>query len=212
MPKAKTEGDGSLSKSEKAKLQRLYKEGKAAIGSVRNLQNANGLSRGRVIFFLDTKNSYTKYRQATRYFRRLSAFAKRRNEIWCLDLAFMDKMSEFNNGVKFLLIYVDVFFRFVRVQPIKSKFSTDALAAFKKMLRKNSIPQKVGVDQGTELGGEFCKFCGQKKIKIYSTGSETKAAVAERAIRSLKNNIYRFIEENGLKYFVKMGSFLNTHE
>ena len=36
-------------------------------------------------------------------------FAKRINENWCLDLAFMDKFSEFNNGVKYLLIYVDVF-------------------------------------------------------------------------------------------------------
>ena len=210
MPKAKTEGVGSLSKSEKAKLQRLYKEGKAAFGSVRNLQKACGLSRGKVISFLHTKNSYTKYRQANRHFRRLPAFAKRINEIWCLDLAFMDKLSELNNGVKYLLICVDVFSRFVRVQPMKSKYSTDAVAAFKKMLRKNNIPQKVWVDQGTEFGGEFRKLCGQKKIKIYSTRSETKAAVAERAIRSLKNIINRFMEENGHKYLVQMGSFLNT--
>ena len=55
---------------------------------------------------------------------------------------------------------------------MKSKYSTDAVAAFKKMLRKNNIPQKVWVDQGTEFGGEFRKFCGLKKIKIYSTRSE----------------------------------------
>ena len=43
------------------------------------------------------------------------------------------------------------------------------------------------VDQGTEFrSGEFRKFCMDKKIKIYSTRSETKAAVAERAIKSLK--------------------------
>ena len=92
---------------------------------------------------------------------------------------------------------------------MKSKYSTDAVAAFKKMLRKNNIPQKVWVDQGTEFGCKFRKFCGQKKIKINLTRSETKAALAERAIRSLKNNIYRFMEENGHKYLVKMGSFLN---
>ena len=78
------------------------------------------------------------------------------------------------------------------------------------MLRKNNIPQKAWVDQGTEFGGEFGNFCRQKKIKIYSTRSETKAAVAERAITSLKNIIYRFMEENGYMYLVKMSSFLNT--
>ena len=85
-------------------------------------------------------------------------------ENWCLDLAFMDKLSQFNNGVNYLLICVDVFSRFVPIQPMKSKNSTDAVAAFKKMLRKNNIRQKVWVDQGTEFGGEFRKLCSQKKI------------------------------------------------
>ena len=40
--------------------------------------------------------------------------------------------------------------------------------------------------------------------------SETKAAYAERAIRSLKNIIYRFIEENGYKYIHKLNNFVST--
>ena len=131
-------------------------------------------------------------------------FAKRINEIWCLDLAFMDKLSEFNNGVKYLLICVDIFSRLVSVQSMKSKYASDAVAAFKKMLRKNTKPDRVWVDQGTEFGGEFKKFCKSRDIKIYSTRRETKAAVAERAIRSLKNIIYRYMEENGDKYVHKM--------
>ena len=210
MPKAKTEGAGFLSKSEKAKPQRLYRDGKAAYGSIKNLQKASGLSKKKVAYFLHSEDSYTKYRHATRHFKRLPAFAKRINEIWCLDLAFMDKLSDSNNGVKYLLVCVDVFSRFVRVQPMKSKYSTDAVAAFKKMLRKKSMPAKVWVDQETEFSGEFRKFCTDKKIIIYSTRSETKAAVAERAIISLKNIIYRYMEENGDKYMRKMDSFLKT--
>ena len=122
----------------------------------------------------------------------------------------MDKLSDSNNGVKYLLVCVDVFSRFVRVQPMKSKYSTDAVAAFKKKLRKKSMPAKVLVDQGTEFSGEFRKFCTDKKIKIYSTRSETKAAVGERAIKSLKNIIYRYMEENGDKYMRKMDFFLKT--
>ena len=72
------------------------------------------------------------------------------------------------------------------------------------------MPAKVWVDQGTEFSAEFRKFCTDKKIKIYSTRSETKAAVAERAIKSLKNFIYRYMEENGDKYMRKMDSFLKT--
>ena len=45
----------------------------------------------------------------------------------------MDKLSEFNNGVKYLLICADVFCRLVRVQSMKSKYAPDAVAAFKKV-------------------------------------------------------------------------------
>ena len=53
-------------------------------------------------------------------------------------------------------------------------------------------------------------FVRTRKIKIYSTRSETKAAVAERAIKSLKNIIYCYMEENGDKYMRRMDSFPKT--
>ena len=74
----------------------------------------------------------------------------------------------------------------------------------------NTKPDRVWFDQGTEFGGEFKKTCKSKDIKIYSTRSETKAAVVENAIRSLKNIIYRHKEENGEKYVDEMDSFINT--
>ena len=40
--------------------------------------------------------------------------------------------------------------------------------------------------------------------------SETKAAFAERTIRSLKNILYRYIEDYGYKYFHKLPQFIGT--
>ena len=54
------------------------------------------------------------------------------------------------------------------------------------MITKRKRPQKIWVDKGKEFAGEFKKFCDREGIQIYSTMSETKAAFAERAIRSLK--------------------------
>ena len=48
---------------------------------------------------------------------------------------------------------------------MKSEYSTDAVVAFKKMLRNKGMPAKVWVDQGTEFSGELRKFCTDKKIK-----------------------------------------------
>ena len=40
--------------------------------------------------------------------------------------------------------------------------------------------------------------------------SETKAAFAERTIRSLKNILYRYMEDNGYKYIHKLTQFVTT--
>ena len=64
------------------------------------------------------------------------------------------------------------------------------------------------MDQGTEFAGEFKKFCSAEGIEIYSTLTETKAASAERTIRSLKNILYRYMEDYGYKYIPKLRQFI----
>ena len=86
---------------------------------------------------------------------------------------------------------------------MKSKYASDAVAAFKKMLLKNTKPDRVWVEQGTEFGGELKKICKTGDIKIYSTRSETNAAVAERAIRSLKTSFIATWRKTVLNTFTK---------
>ena len=40
--------------------------------------------------------------------------------------------------------------------------------------------------------------------------SETRAAFAERTIRSLKNKLHRYMEDNGYKYIHKLTQFVTT--
>ena len=40
--------------------------------------------------------------------------------------------------------------------------------------------------------------------------SETQAAFAERTIRSLKNTLYRYMEDNGFKHIHKLSQFVKT--
>ena len=53
-----------------------------------------------------------------------------------MDLAFVDKLASQNNGVKYLLVAVDIFLQFVRVQKMKTKYAKDTLQAFKKMFSR----------------------------------------------------------------------------
>ena len=76
---------------------------------------------------------------------------------------------------------------------------------------KHKQPKKVWVDDGTEFLGAFKDLCNKRGIHLYSTFSEKKSAFAERNIRSLKNIIYRYLEEKWTySYLEKLDSFVKT--
>ena len=147
--KGKERGLGSLSKSERQKLQRLYTEGFAAYGSVRNLAKAAKLSPLKVREFLHSKTSYTRFTKATRKFKKVRAFARFKNEVWCMDLAYVDKLAKDNTGVKYLLVRQDLFDRTVDARGMKTKDSKETVKTFSKKITKKNRPKKIWVDQGT---------------------------------------------------------------
>ena len=186
MRKLKREEAGSLSKSKRQRLQRLYTQGGAAYGSVLNLVKASNLSVSKVRQFLHSKPSYTKSILATRKFKSMKAFIRFKEEIWCMDLSYVDKLVKDKNGVKYLLVRQDLFDRSVDAKRKKSKDSKETVREFLTMITKKNRPEKIWVDKGTDFAGAFKKLCKAEGMQFYSTMSETKAAFAERTIRSLK--------------------------
>ena len=140
----------------------------------------------------------------------MRAFARFRIEIWCMDLAYVDKLAKENNGVKYLLVRQDLFDRTVNARGRKRKDSQETVKAFSSMITKKNRPKKIWVGKETEFAGAFKKFCTAEGIQIYSTMSETKAAFAERTIRSLKIVLYRYMEDFGYKYIHKLPQFITT--
>ena len=143
MPKLKIEEAGTLSKYERQMLQGLYTEVAAAYGSVRNLAKAIKLPVSKLKQFLYSKASYTKFTLATRKFKKMRAFAGFRNEVWCMDLAYVDKLAKENNGVKYLLVRQDLFDRTVIAKGMKTKGSQETVKAFSAMITKRNRPKKI---------------------------------------------------------------------
>ena len=160
-----------LSFHESKKLDQHYLKGPASYGSVKRLQAQSKLPLGKVHSYLETKPSFTKYRSIRLKFPRLKVFVKDINEIWSLDLAHVDKLSKYNRNVKYLLVAVDCLSRYLRVQPMETKYATEAVEVFKKMI-KSKQPEKVWVDDGKEFLGAFKQLCNKRGIHLYSTFSE----------------------------------------
>ena len=119
-------------------------------------------------------------------------------------------MAKKNNGVKYLLVRQDLFDRTVNAKGMKTKDSQETVKAFSSMITNKNRPKKIWVDKGTEFAGAFKNFCAAEGILVYSTVSETKAAFAERTIRSLKNILYRYMANFGYKYIHKLPQLITT--
>ena len=68
-----------------------------------------------------------------------------------MDLAYVDKLAKKNNGVKYLLVRQDLFYRTVNAKGMKTKHSQKTVKAFSSMITKRNRQKKVWVDKGTEF-------------------------------------------------------------
>ena len=92
----------------------------------------------------------------------------------------------------------------------KSKDSKETVRAFLSMITKKNRPKKFGLTREQNFLESLKNYCKAEGIQIYSTMSKTKAAIAERTIRSLKNIPYRYMQDNGYKYIHKLTQFVTT--
>ena len=88
----------------------------------------------------------------------MEAFARFKIEVWCKDLAYVDKLAKSNYGVKFLLVLQDLFDRTVDAKVMKTKDSKETVRAFLTMTTKKNRSEIVCVEKGTDFVREFIKL------------------------------------------------------
>ena len=125
---------------------------------MRTSVKTSNLSVSKMRQFLISKLSCTKLTLATRKMKKMKSFARFKSEILCMDLAYVDKLAKYNNGVKYLLVHQDLFDRTVVAKGMKIKDSKKMARAFLTMITKKNRHKKFLVDRGTQIAGEFKKL------------------------------------------------------
>jgi hypothetical protein len=140
------------------------------------------------------------HRAARKNFPRRKTIVKHLNDLWQADLADFGAYAKQNRGNKYILLVIDCFSKFIRARPLKSKAGERVADALTSILKESgtSPPKHLQTDQGTEFYNKFVKRVLEKySINHYSTYSVTKAAIAERAIRTIKNVLYKEFSNRG---------------
>ena len=107
----------------------------------------------------------------------------------------MQLISKFNKGFRFLLCVIDICSKYDWVVPLQDKKLISIVNAFQKLLKESARkPHKIWVDKGSEFyNSHFKKGLKDNSIEMYSIHKEGKSVVAERFIRTIKNEIYKCV-------------------
>nr|CAD2191133.1 unnamed protein product [Meloidogyne enterolobii] len=149
--------------------------------------------------YLEGHRTYTLMRPKRIHFKRAKTVAAGFMTDVQVDLADMQALSRHNKGNKYILLGVDVLSKRLFGVPVKSKNSKDMLEAFKQLIGQMPMkPHRIFSDKGLEFKNKTVKeYFDQEEIqKLEATHSTVKAAVAERAIRNVKQRLYRYFAQN----------------
>ena len=114
------------------------------------------------------------------------------------DLADVSNLAKHNDGVKFLLVCIDAFSRYLWVVPLMSKNNKQIMLGLKLIFEKGRVPEKLRSDKGKEFTGRETERYLKKEagVEHFVSSSDSKACFAERVIRTLKNLMYRYFQRN----------------
>ena len=87
--------------------------------------------------------------------------------MWCMDLAYVQKLAKDNNVVKYLLIRQDLFDRTVDAKGMKTEDSKETVLAFSSMItNKNSTKEKFGFTREQNLLESLKNYAKLNEYKI----------------------------------------------
>ena len=84
------------------------------------------------------------HKPVIRNFKKRTVYSGFKDNIWDVDLADMQSLSQYNKGIKYLLCAIDLFSKYAWVIPIKDKKCVSIVDAFQKILKESDRkPNKI---------------------------------------------------------------------
>lgn len=161
------------------------------------------LTLSRVKQYLKSVPSYTLHQPARRKFKRGRVITGGLNEQADVDLADVSNRASQNNGIKFLLIYIDPFSRQASVETLRNKEGPTVANAFSKLFERIKPPKSIRHDDGKEFVNTHVKqLMKERNVQQFVTRTAPKANYAERFIRTLKGRLHKYMTHNNTKKYI----------
>jgi len=159
--------------------------------------------------YLANELSFSLHRPVRRRFKRRRTLVALPFRLFQMDLCDMQSLSKQNGGVRYVLVFIDCFTRFVWCVPLKNKGGATVAAALEQLLDEQLPELQDGTLLWADRGLEFLNMhvravLEEHGVELYHTAKHSlvKAAQAERVIRTLKSKIFMFLTANFTKTYV----------
>lgn len=179
----------------------------ASYAGARNLIETfrNKLPRRKVIDWLESQDAYTKHRPVRRRYFRRTYNVRNVDSVWEGDIIDFRNLRRFNRGIPYLLVVIDCLSKYMWIEPLRDKSSASTAEALEKiLLRDRRSPAFFQTDKGREFTGQQVQDLLRKHdIRFRTSRSpDVKASVVERAIRSAKERIWRYLTHRDTKNYI----------
>lgn len=183
-------------------VKNLYREAKKTIKT---------LTYADVEDFMKGVDSYTLHAKMVKKFDRQNYLVHSPGVILGGDTCMMQKLSDANDGIKYLSVFADMYSRYLYVYPLKTKTAQETSTKLDHLLSNSKWRYSaLFVDRGSEYyATPVSKILQKYNMKRYSVySSDTKNALLEVLIRRLKTRIFRYMTHENTERYIDVLPFL----
>jgi len=121
-----------------------------------------------------------------------------------MDLVDVRNLSQYNDGINYLLTCIDTHTRYAFVRLLPSKHGNIVLDAFRSILEEAlEKPKILLVDRGAEFrSADFQAFCRDNQILFTPSDTNIHAPFVERFNRTLQKLVYSYLTENETNRYI----------
>jgi hypothetical protein len=117
------------------------------------------IARKDVAKWLEVQQVHRIHKTPKRHFKTESIIMGQIDEQWDGDLISMIPQSRQNRGYKYIALFVDIFSKYIWLEPLKTKQGKEVTLAVKKIFKEGRKPQVLRTDQGKNEGSfQFLYF------------------------------------------------------
>jgi len=150
-----------------------------------------------IVNFLRSEEVYTTHFPFKRPKYNTPTIAPRIRFQYDIDSGYLASKSK--RGNKYFVLAIDVFTRKIMARAVKDLKRKSVVPALRAIIEGLGIVENIRSDRGSEyFNGAVKKLFDSYNIKHYAANPPHKASYAERAMRTIKNGLYKNMQAKGV--------------